>query len=181
MEGKLKGALARAFKGRPLAIPDDLGQMIEAALERAFLDRLGLESRAGTGAIGSDRIEEAARRGRVHLLLHASDAGEDGNRKLDQALRVGRQAEGSELKGLVLPMPRTILSMALGRENVVHVALTDRAAAHRVGHLLSRLSSFVGTGPIGRESGAEPRESSRGASAPVGLENVRGQAAGDDV
>jgi uncharacterized protein len=175
-KGKLKGALARAFKGKPLTIPDDLGQMIETALERAFLDRLGLESRAGTVSIGSDRIEEAARRGRVHLLLHASDAGEDGNRKLDQALRVGSDAEGSDLRGLVLPLPRTILSMALGRENVVHVALTDRAAAHRVGHALDRWRGF-----IGRKSGAEPRDSSRGLSAPTGLEDASGPAAGDDV
>jgi len=175
-KGKLKGALARAFKGKPLTVPDDLGQMIETALERAFLERLGLESRAGTVAIGSDRIAEAARRGRVHLLLHASDAGEDGNRKLDQALRVGSDAEGSDLRGLVLPLPRTILSMALGRENVVHVALTDRAAALRVSHAMSRWRGF-----IGRKSGAEPRDSSRGPSALTGLGNASGQAAGDDV
>jgi uncharacterized protein len=175
-KGKLKGALARAFKGKPLTIPDDLGQMIETALERAFLDRLGLEARAGTLLTGSDRIEEAARRGRVPLLMHAADAGEDGNRKLDQALRVGSDAEGSGLKGLVLPLPRTILSMALGRENVVHVALTDRAAALRVEQTLSRWRGF-----IGRKSGAEPRDSSRGASAPAGLENADGPAVGDDV
>ncbi|PXA87361.1 DUF448 domain-containing protein [Nostoc sp. 3335mG] len=175
-KGKLKGALARAFKGKPLTIPDDLGQMIETALERAFLDRLGLESRAGTVSVGSDRIGEAARKGRVHLLLHASDAGEDGNRKLDQALRVGSDAEGSDLRGLVLPLPRTILSMALGRENVVHVALTDRAAAHRVSQALSRWRGF-----IGRKSGAEPRDSSRGFTAPTGLEKAGGTPAGDDV
>lgn len=175
-KGKLKGALARAFKGKPLVIPDDLGQMIETALERAFLDRLGLESRAGTVSVGSDRIEEAARRGRVHLLLHASDAGEDGNRKLDQALRVGADAEGTGLRGLVLPLSRTILSMALGRENVVHVALTDRAAALRVEHAMSRWRGF-----IGRKSGDEPRDSSRGFTAPTGLKNADGPAAGDDV
>jgi uncharacterized protein len=164
-KGKLRGALARAFKGKPLTVPDDLGQMIETALERAFLDRLGLESRAGRLLIGSDRIDENARRGRVHLLMHASDAGEDGSRKLDQALRVGTDQEGSGLRGLVLPVPRTILAMALGRENVVHVALTDRAAAARVSHALARWRGF-----IGRDGGAEPREPSRGPSAPAVVE-----------
>ena len=175
-KGKLKGALARSFKGKPLAIPDNLGQLIETALERAFLDRLGLESRSGTLVLGSDRIEEAARKGRVQLLLHASDAAADGSRKLDQALRVGSDAEGSDLRGLDLPLPRTILAMALGRENVVHVALTDRAAAHRVSHALARWCGF-----IGRKSGAEPRDASRGLSAPTGLENAGDQVAGDDV
>jgi predicted RNA-binding protein YlxR (DUF448 family) len=175
-KGKLKGALARSFKGKPLAIPDNLGQLIETALERAFLDRLGLESRSGTLVLGSDRIEEAARKGRVALMMHASDAAADGSRKLDQALRVGSDAEGSELRGLDLPLPRTILAMALGRENVVHVALTDRAAAHRVSHALARWCGF-----IGRKSGAEPRDASRGLSAPAGLENAGDQVAGDDV
>jgi hypothetical protein len=33
--------------------------------------------------------------------------------------------------------------MALGRENVVHIALTDRAAAARVLHALSRWRAFI--------------------------------------
>ncbi|MEL4881617.1 YlxR family protein, partial [Shewanella algae] len=34
--GKLRGALARAFKGAPLTIPDDLSQRIVAALTRVL-------------------------------------------------------------------------------------------------------------------------------------------------
>ena len=156
-KGKLRGALARSFKGKPLSVPDDLGQRIETALERAFLDRLGLESRSGALVLGSDRIEEAARKGRVHLLMHAADAGTDGSRKLDQALRVGRDEEGSGLRGVALPVSRTILAMALGRENVVHIALIDRAAAQRVSHALARWRGYIGL-----DGEAEPRDSSRG-------------------
>ena len=58
-------------------------------------DRLGLEMRAGHLQLGSDRIAELARAGRVHWLGHAADAGEDGSRKLDQAWRVGSDAEGT--------------------------------------------------------------------------------------
>src|SRR5690349_8833244 len=50
--GKLKGALGRAFKGAHLAIPDDLAELTERALVRAFLDRLGLEMRAGKLILG---------------------------------------------------------------------------------------------------------------------------------
>ena len=145
--GKLRGALARAFKG-PVGAPADLGARIEAALRQAVLDRLGLEARAGTLITGSERIEVAARKGEVHLLLHASDAGEDGNRKLDQALRVGGQDEDGnqihEAQGLVFPADRTILSLALGRQNVVHLAIIDRAAAQRVRHALQRWRDFIG-------------------------------------
>ena len=100
MKGKLRGALARAFKGVPLTVPDDLPDLIEAALTRTLLDRLGLEMRAGLLVLGSDRIAEQARSGRVALLLHASDASEDGRKKLDQAWRVGREAEGSGERGI---------------------------------------------------------------------------------
>lgn len=143
-KGKLKGALARAFKTNAVEIPDDLPQRIEDALSRATLDRLGLEARTGNLATGSDRIAEAARKGEVALLIHADDAAEDGRRKLDQALRVGRDMEGSELRGLVIPASRTILSMALGRENVVHIGIVTPGAAARVSDSLARWCRFIG-------------------------------------
>ncbi|WP_073976345.1 DUF448 domain-containing protein, partial [Erythrobacter donghaensis] len=80
-KGRMKAALARAFKIGPITVPDDLPAMIEEALTRALLDRLGLESRSGTLLTGSDRIAEAARRGKVWLLLHSSDSSPDGNAK----------------------------------------------------------------------------------------------------
>jgi hypothetical protein len=144
-KGKLKGALARSFKGAPLTIPDDLPEKIAAALIRAFTDRLGLEMRTGKLLVGSDRIAENARGGNVAWLAHAADAGEDGSRKLDQAWRVGREEEGSGLQGLRLPLDRAALSVALGRDNVVHLALTDSAAAARLAAVLNRLTLFLGS------------------------------------
>ena len=143
-KGKLKGALARAYKGAALTIPDDLPERIEAALQRAFTDRLGLEMKSGKLLTGSDRIAEHARAGLVAWLAHARDAGEDGNRKLDQAWRVGQEAEGSGMTGLTLPLDRMALSVALGRDNVVHLALTDPAAAGRLAAPLQRLLRYLG-------------------------------------
>ena len=138
-KGKLKGALARAFKSGELNVPADIGERVEAALRQQVLNRLGLEARGGTLINGSDKVEQAARAGKVHLLIHAADAGEDGRKRLDQAWRVG----GGGAQGLVFPENRTILSMALGRENVVHIALTDAAAARRVLHAISRWQAFI--------------------------------------
>jgi predicted RNA-binding protein YlxR (DUF448 family) len=145
-KGKLKGALARAFKTNDVQVPADLGERIEAALRQAVLDRLGLEARASNLVMGSEKIEVAARRGQVELLLHADDAKEEGRRKLDQAWRVGSEQEGSGAQGLVFPAGRAILSLALGRENVVHVAIIERAAAARVNHALGRWRAFIGRG-----------------------------------
>ena len=138
-KGKLKGALVRAFKSNDLAIPADLADRTAAALRQAALDRLGMEARSGTLLTGGERIAAAARAGKVRLLIHAGDSAEDGRRSLDQAWRVG----GGEPLGLIFPEGRTILSMALGRENVVHIALTDPAAAARVAHALARWRAFI--------------------------------------
>jgi len=147
-KGKLKGALMRAFgkslDGATLSIPDDLAERIDNALVRAFTDRLGLETKAGRLLLGSDRIAENARNGKVHWLGHAADAAEDGTRKLDQAWRVGNDEEGSGLRGTVLPLDRATLSVALGRDNVVHLALADSGAAQRVAAPLQRLLHFRG-------------------------------------
>ena len=142
--GKLKAALSRAFKGASLAIPADLPALTENALRKALLDRLGLEMRAGRLILGSDRIAGEARDGGIAALYHAADASEDGSRKLDQAWRVGMAAEGSGLCGTRLPLDRAALSVALGRDNVVHLALTDQTSAERVATPLKRLLTFLG-------------------------------------
>ncbi len=142
--GKLKGALARAYKQGGLTIPDDLADKLEAALRRALTDRLGLELRSGKLIMGSDRIANEARSGAVAALYHAGDAREDGCRKLDQAWRVGSDAEGSGLMGVRLPLDRDALSVALGRDNVVHLALADARSAERVSIPLTRLQHYLG-------------------------------------
>ena len=148
-KGKLKNALARAFKTSEFTLAPDLPDRIEEALSRAALERLGLEARASTLATGSERIEEAARKGTLHLLLHAADAAPDGNRKLDQAWRVGSGGEGSGRQGLTLSTDRTILSLALGRENVVHIGVIDARAAGRVAAAIDRWHGFIGLAATG--------------------------------
>ena len=143
-KGKLRGALARAFKTNDLVVPDDLPAMIEDGLRRTLLDRLGLEARASMVLTGSEKIDVACRKGQVRLLLHASDAAADGNRKLDQALRVGQEAEGTDLAGITLPVDRHALSMAMGRDHVVHIAVIDSRAASRLRAAIGRLESYLG-------------------------------------
>ena len=145
-KGRLRGALARAFKGAPIDVPADLADRIAEGLKRRTLERLGLEMRAGHLILGSDRILDRIRAGRVELLLHAADAAPDGRGKLDQKLRVSEVGEA-----IVLPVGRAELSVALGRENVVHAALCDRAAATRVAAAVSRWRAFCGTNGDGAD------------------------------
>lgn len=139
-KGKLRGALARAFKTSAITLPEDLVQCVEEGLKRRALDRMGLENRAGHLILGSDRILDAIAAGRVRLLLHAADAAADGMEKLDGRLR---RVE-PRAKAVILPVARAELSLALGRENVVHAAVSDQAAADRVAAAVERWRAFCG-------------------------------------
>ncbi|WP_448659766.1 DUF448 domain-containing protein [Sphingomonas sp. CJ99] len=145
--GKLRGALARAFKTNILTIPDDLADQVADRLRQAALDRLGLEARAGTVLTGSEKIAAEARSGKLTLLLHAADAADDGAAKLAQAWRVGMGEEGGGRRGLTLPVGRPILSAALGRENVVHIGVVDPGAGRRVFGAIERWLRFIGPAP----------------------------------
>ncbi|MCM8556293.1 DUF448 domain-containing protein [Sphingomicrobium sediminis] len=158
--GKLKGALSRAFKTGNIRLPEDLGQLVEAALTRAALDRLGLEARGGMLITGAEKVETACRKGEVRRLFHAADAGEDGVRSLAQAWRMGGSEEFGLDRGVVLPFDRTTLSVALGRSNAVHIALTDAGAAKRVDAALLRLKTFLdGDAGVNGDNSPDPTPS----------------------
>ncbi len=144
-KGKLKGALARAFKSNSLKLPDNLAEQISIGLERRAMDRLGLENRAGHLIWGHERIGEALLKGRVRLLVHAADAAPDGTSKLEAR----RRGASPDTHSLVLPVGREQLSLALGRENVVHAAIANAASAARVIEALERWAAWTGTGSAG--------------------------------
>ncbi len=140
-KGKLKGILARAFKSNSLRLPADLPDQIAAGLERRALDRLGLENRAGNLIWGHERVGEALLKGKIRLLMHAADAKSDGMGKLEAR----RRGASPDTVSIVLPVGRDQLSMALGRENVVHAAISDAGSAARVIAALQRWAAFAGT------------------------------------
>lgn len=140
--GKLKGALARAFREAPPEVPADLADRIASGLESRALQRLGLEHRAGHIIFGSERLGEWARSGRLFLLLHVADAAEDGCSRLNQAFRVG---EGAMERVFTLPAGRVALSSALGRDNMVHIGVSDPKAAARVESDIVRWLAFLRT------------------------------------
>jgi len=154
-KGKLAGVLKRAFKVDQVHLLDDMAGRISTALEKAFLDRLGLEARSGNLILGAEKIDTAARSGQVALLLHASDASADGSGKRDQSWRVGEDEEGSGKSGIKLPVDRDAISAALGRQNAVHVALIDKKAAERVMHHLGRWLNFNGCSNAPQNSGTD--------------------------
>lgn len=143
-KGRLRGALARALKANNFTIPDDIAGRITAALQQRLLSRLGLEKRAGTLILGGDRVREALAKGKVFAVLHANDARPDGSDRIDGMARAVGESLGEDIPHRRVPIAREALSAALGRDNVVHMALLDQGAATRVIADLDRLTGFCG-------------------------------------
>ena len=100
-QGQAEGrARARVQDRRRSTIPADLGERIA---DRAARSCARPARARGAGRQPHHRLRRrsttAARSGKVHLLLHAADAGADGAGKLDQAWRVGARCGGQRPAG----------------------------------------------------------------------------------
>jgi len=109
-----KGAFPRAAK-QAVKVPPDLADQIAQLLTRRCINLLGLCRRAGLAVAGFVKVEERLASGRVAALVQASDASADGKAKL---ARQARDIERVEI------LTSAELGLALGRENVVHAALS---------------------------------------------------------
>ncbi len=126
-EAVRKNAFSRGFKVKAKAEPtlaDDVG----ALLARDALQSLAMANKAGAVTTGFAKVEAALGTGRLAALLHATDGGEDGVRKLDALVR-RRAATGDPVVSMKL-FASEQLDLALGRTNVIHAALAVGPAGH---------------------------------------------------
>lgn len=137
-EAAKRNVFARALKAEA-KVPEGLAAQVEKRLAEAALSALSLANKAGEVVFGNAKVEEAIARGRVLALIHASEAAEDGCRKLDGKAR-GMQDEGQ------IPALRAFsadeLGLASGRTNVIHAALIQGGAARNVLAAASRLERY---------------------------------------
>lgn len=135
-EAVRRKAFSRAARAALTAAPD-LPDLVAELLRRRALARLGLAQRGGALVAGADKVREWVEKGRAGLLLQAADGAADGRRRLAhlaQALPLVAMYDGQEL------------SLALGRENVVHAAIATGGAAERALQDALRLQRYLETG-----------------------------------
>ncbi|MBI1179065.1 MAG: RNA-binding protein [Alphaproteobacteria bacterium] len=116
-----KNAFARAARQR-VSVPEGLPELIESQLAAGCLALLGLARKAGELVAGFEKVKAWLQQGAAVALVTASDAAEDGRRKLH-----GLAAGVPEVDAFSAEQ----LSLALGRGNVVHAALREGGLARR--------------------------------------------------
>ena len=134
-----KGLFSRAAKAK-LTAPSDLADAVEALLRRRILDSLGLARRAGNLISGFDQVFAAVAGNRASWLIEAADGAEDGRRKVLAKARHSLPSPG--VLGLFTSEQ---LGLALGGENVIHLALLAGPSAARWTLDVERLAGF---GPL---------------------------------
>jgi len=155
-EAVKRNVFARGFK-RDVRVAGDLAAATERLLERAALDALAVASKAGQVVTGFAKVEAAITQGDVAALLHASDAADDGTRKLDAALRRKAAEKPGETATIDL-FSGGQLDLALNRPNVVHAALLAGPAGETFLARVMRLKRFRNS-PANETA---PREGARG-------------------
>lgn len=127
-----KNQFAKVARTRVRAEPG-LVEQVEQMLLRRCLDLVGLARRAGHLVAGYDQCIDWLRHGRCAYILTASDASPESLRRM--------QAQAG---GVVVldPFTRNELGGAIGREEIVHVALAQGGLAKQLLEELGRLHGF---------------------------------------
>jgi uncharacterized protein len=135
----------------------DLTDRVERLLVARMQADLGLARRAGQAVFGFDNVLRALdEKVPPALLIEASDGAADGRRKLaGSAYARGLKIETIEA------LTSTELSLALGRENVIHAALKPGRLAERLIFDAGRLGGFRPVSPAGKSAASKSARNER--------------------
>jgi predicted RNA-binding protein YlxR (DUF448 family) len=149
-----KNAFSKAAKASLKSAPDLAALVVRQLVVRMQGD-LGIARKAGNIVLGFDGVMRAfdSKLPPV-LLVEAADGSPDGRRKLIGAAR----ARGLDLI-VITPLSQAEMSLALGRENVIHAALKPGPLAERLIADAGRLKGFRPV--IGELAGPNPAPDER--------------------
>lgn len=134
MQGKL---FAKAAK-QALVVPEGLDQVVASLLYQRVVQSLSLARKAGLAVAGTEKILTCLAKGEVIALLHASDAAQEGRKKLP----VPQGCVVSDVFG------RDDLCQVMGKDNLAHVAVLHGSAGQFFLETLRRFTGFMEDAPL---------------------------------
>ena len=139
-----KAILTRTF-GKSLKtdvrVPEGLAERIDMMLARRAGNTLALANKAGLVVTGFEKIDSALEKGGIVVVLHGSDAADDGRQKLDRKFKA-IQRDRSAKAPIVDVLTIAQLSLAIGRPSVVHAALLPGGLVKRFQREAERVSRY---------------------------------------
>jgi ribosomal protein L7Ae-like RNA K-turn-binding protein len=149
-----QGAVKRKLFGRALktevTTDPDLGGVVDRLLCDSLFGMMNMARKSGQFVTGSGKVDDAIRSGAARALMHASDAAEDGVRKLRQA----NTARAKGIKEAEIPVFRLFsadeLALVMGDGAFIHAAALAGQAGEGVvkrAKMLARYRNGPDAGP----------------------------------
>ena len=141
-----RGLFAKAAKAK-VAVAPDLADRVEALLVTRLQSDLGMACRSGQILFGFDAVLRALQSDAPPtLVIEARDGAADGKRKLFAASHArGLKTQTAEC------LSSAEISLAVGRENVIHAALKSGRLQERLNFDAGRLNGFRAPQAIERD------------------------------
>lgn len=137
LETALKKNIFSRSARRQVKAGPDLLQTVHTLLRSRCLDLLGLARRDGSLINGFEKVMASVKSGQVAWLVEASDGASDGRTRILSAAKVQNR-----VPNLCGCFSNAELSLALGTENAIHVALLSGRRVQRWSLEMTRLSGF---------------------------------------
>ena len=142
-----KKAFAKSLK-TSVTVPDDLAALTRLRLEQRLLSSLQMARKAGQLMTGAMKVKAALETGEGIALFTATDAADDGRKKMLATLKASsKAAEELGLPGAERPHFELLdsgqLGLALGIESVIHAAPTQGAAGEAAVKRAERLARYI--------------------------------------
>jgi predicted RNA-binding protein YlxR (DUF448 family) len=164
-EAVKKGSFARGLRAKVIVSPA-LAQEVDTLLERDALQYLSLVNKTGLVVTGFAKVEKAIAAAEIAGMLHATDAGDDGVRKMGQVLS-RRYGDTAARIPRVIVFASCQMDLALGRANVIHAALKTGPAADAFLARARRLTLYRGLPEAVGAADAEGKQDAGSQSAPA--------------
>ena len=151
-----KKAFSRGFKDAAIVAPD-LDLQVGDLILKQTLAMLGFVNKAGLAVTGFAKVESALAQDQVVALVHASDASDDGVRKVSQTAR----RHGRDRAASIRRFSGEQLDLALGRSNVVHAAVLAGPVSAAFLARCDAYARYLGTDRTGPDEGPGQADDAR--------------------
>lgn len=155
---------ARAFRAEarpPATLADDVAVL----MKRAALERLAIANKAGHVYAGFEKVRALVTSGGVYCLLVAADAAPDGRRKFEALAKKAGHLHNESRR--VDWFSSAELEGSLGRERVVHVALSSGRPSELFFMDALRLRAYASGQPLFAEHSETPQSDAEAFAGPL--------------
>ncbi len=148
-------AFAKSLKQK-VNFDKDLADHVGHLMRTRAREALSLANKAGAVIVGFAKVDAAITAAQVIMMIHASDASDDGASKLDRKYSAVAAARGQPVR-LVNDFSGAELDLAIGRTNVVHAALIESGAGKKFLSEARRHQRYRLNEDLGNDAALAPR------------------------